>query len=108
MRQVTHWIGGRSYEPLEPITQPDGRDAAPAAADDHAGGPTDAARTGDLYEPATGRRSGSVDFASAAVVDEAVGGELVAAGEPVGGGAEHRRHTVGDGMQSGVIEVRHQ
>ncbi|MEO3778042.1 CoA-acylating methylmalonate-semialdehyde dehydrogenase [Micromonospora sp. B11E3] len=47
MRKTTHWIGGKPYNGV-------------------------AERTGDIYDPATGRVAGQVDFASAAVVDEAV------------------------------------
>ena len=46
-RHVTHWIGGREW----------------------AGA---AERRGDIYNPATGQVTGTVDFASAAVVDDAV------------------------------------
>jgi malonate-semialdehyde dehydrogenase (acetylating) / methylmalonate-semialdehyde dehydrogenase len=46
-RHVTHWIGGRPW-----------------------GGA--AARTGDIYDPATGAVTGTVDFASKDVVDDAV------------------------------------
>ena len=48
MRHVTHWIGGKPWT---------------GAA---------AARRGDVYNPATGQVSGTVDFASAAEVDAAV------------------------------------
>jgi malonate-semialdehyde dehydrogenase (acetylating)/methylmalonate-semialdehyde dehydrogenase len=47
MKHCTHWIGGKPW----------------------AG---DAARRGDLYNPATGQVTGSVDFATAAEVDQAV------------------------------------
>ncbi|WBB68256.1 CoA-acylating methylmalonate-semialdehyde dehydrogenase [Micromonospora sp. WMMD812] len=50
--RTTHWIGGKQWNGV-----PD--------------------RTGDIYDPATGQVAGQVDFATAAVVDEAVG----AAGE---------------------------
>ncbi|MFS2291591.1 MAG: CoA-acylating methylmalonate-semialdehyde dehydrogenase [Actinomadura sp.] len=46
-KRVTHWIGGKPHT---------GR----------------AARSGDLYEPATGRRTGTVDLAGQAEVDAAV------------------------------------
>jgi malonate-semialdehyde dehydrogenase (acetylating)/methylmalonate-semialdehyde dehydrogenase len=46
-KHVTHWIGGREWD---------------GAAD----------RRGDIYNPATGQVTGTVDFASAAVVDDAV------------------------------------
>ncbi|MFE9690194.1 CoA-acylating methylmalonate-semialdehyde dehydrogenase [Micromonospora sp. NPDC005806] len=45
--RTTHWIGGKPWNGV-------------------------ADRTGDIYDPATGRVAGQVDFASAAVVDEAV------------------------------------
>ena len=44
---VTHWIGGREWDGA-------------------------AQRSGDIYNPATGQVTGTVDFASAAVVDDAV------------------------------------
>ena len=47
MKHITHWIGGKPWD---------------GAADRH----------GDIYDPATGEVSGSVDFASAAVVGDAV------------------------------------
>jgi malonate-semialdehyde dehydrogenase (acetylating)/methylmalonate-semialdehyde dehydrogenase len=47
-RSITHWIGGKPT---------DGR----------------AERTGDVYDPATGEVTGTVDFATAAEVDAAVG-----------------------------------
>jgi malonate-semialdehyde dehydrogenase (acetylating) / methylmalonate-semialdehyde dehydrogenase len=46
-KHITHWIGGKPYGGV-------------------------AERQGDVYDPATGEVSGRVDFASAAVVDEAV------------------------------------
>jgi malonate-semialdehyde dehydrogenase (acetylating) / methylmalonate-semialdehyde dehydrogenase len=46
-RQLTHWIGGKEWDGT-------------------------AGRRGDLYDPATGQVTGAVDFAPAAVVDEAV------------------------------------
>src|SRR5690349_9499858 len=46
-KQITHWIGGKPYGGV-------------------------AERRGDVYDPATGALSGTVDFASTAVVDEAV------------------------------------
>ncbi|HEX6918707.1 MAG TPA: methylmalonate-semialdehyde dehydrogenase (CoA acylating), partial [Actinomycetes bacterium] len=45
--RISHWIGGKPW-----------------------GGVSE--RTGSVFDPATGRVSGHVDFASAAVVDEAV------------------------------------
>ncbi|GAB3184895.1 methylmalonate-semialdehyde dehydrogenase [acylating] [Micromonospora palomenae] len=45
--RITHWIGGKAWTGI-------------------------AQRTGDVYDPATGRVGGQVDFASAADVDEAV------------------------------------
>ncbi len=47
MKKVTHWIGGAPWH----------------------GAPE---RRGDIYDPATGAVTGTVDFASAAVVDDAV------------------------------------
>jgi malonate-semialdehyde dehydrogenase (acetylating)/methylmalonate-semialdehyde dehydrogenase len=47
MKHCTHWIGGKPWD---------------GAADRH----------GDIYDPATGEVTGTVDFASAAVVDDAV------------------------------------
>ncbi len=46
-KHVTHWIGGREWEGA-------------------------AERRGDIYNPATGQVTGTVDFATAAVVDDAV------------------------------------
>jgi malonate-semialdehyde dehydrogenase (acetylating)/methylmalonate-semialdehyde dehydrogenase len=46
-KHITHWIGGKPFD-------------------------GDAARRGDVHEPATGRVAGHVDFASAAEVDAAV------------------------------------
>jgi len=46
-KHCTHWIGGRPWEGA-------------------------AGRRGDIYNPATGEVTGTVDFASAAVVDDAV------------------------------------
>ncbi|HEY7224034.1 MAG TPA: aldehyde dehydrogenase family protein, partial [Micromonosporaceae bacterium] len=47
MKHITHWIGGKLWD---------------GAADRH----------GDIYDPATGEVTGTVDFASAAVVGDAV------------------------------------
>src|SRR5215467_16322834 len=47
MKHITHWIGGKLWD---------------GAADRH----------GEIYNPATGEVSGTVDFASAAVVGDAV------------------------------------
>ena len=47
MKHITHWIGGKPWD---------------GAADRH----------GDIYDPATGEVTGSVDFASTAVVGDAV------------------------------------
>ena len=47
MKHCTHWIGGKPWD---------------GAADRH----------GDIYDPATGEVTGSVDFASTAVVGDAV------------------------------------
>jgi malonate-semialdehyde dehydrogenase (acetylating) / methylmalonate-semialdehyde dehydrogenase len=47
VKHVTHWIGGRPWDGA-------------------------AGRHGDIYDPATGQVTGSVDFASAAVVGDAV------------------------------------
>ncbi|WP_433238785.1 CoA-acylating methylmalonate-semialdehyde dehydrogenase [Actinomadura nitritigenes] len=46
-KHITHWIGGKPFD-------------------------GEAARRGDVYDPATGRVAGHVDFASAAEVDAAV------------------------------------
>ncbi len=53
MRHITHWINGKAWD----------------------GGP---ARTGQVYDPATGQQVASVDFASAAEVDQAVSGAVIA------------------------------
>ncbi len=47
MKHVTHWIGGKPWT-------------------------GEAQRHGDIYDPATGRLTGTVDFATAAEVDDAV------------------------------------
>src|SRR5260370_27146299 len=47
MKHVTHWIGGKSW-------------------------PGTSGATGDIYDPATGQVTGTVDFASEAEVDHAV------------------------------------
>jgi acyl-CoA reductase-like NAD-dependent aldehyde dehydrogenase len=47
MKHVTHWIGGKPW-------------------------PGASGATGDIYDPATGQISGTVDFATAAEVDHAV------------------------------------
>ncbi|MBO0775716.1 MAG: CoA-acylating methylmalonate-semialdehyde dehydrogenase, partial [Actinobacteria bacterium] len=47
MKHCTHWIGGKEWDGV-------------------------AGRRGDIYDPATGQVTGAVDFASAAVVDDAV------------------------------------
>ncbi len=47
MKHITHWIGGKSW-------------------------PGASGAAGDIYDPATGQVTGTVDFASAAEVDEAV------------------------------------
>ena len=46
-KHISHWIGGQPWD---------------GAAERH----------GDIYDPATGEVTGTVDFASAAVVDDAV------------------------------------
>src|ERR687883_809803 len=47
LHRITHWIGGRAV-------------------------PGDSGRSGPVYNPATGRQTGAVDFASAEEVDRAV------------------------------------
>ncbi len=47
MQQLTHWIDGKRYD-------------------------VDGARTGRIYDPSTGRQTGEVAFADAAIVDAAV------------------------------------
>ncbi|MBY8848781.1 aldehyde dehydrogenase family protein, partial [Saccharothrix sp. MB29] len=47
--RITHWIGGKPWQ-------------------------GEGARSGDVFDPATGRVAGRVDLADAAVVDEAVAG----------------------------------
>jgi len=47
MRTITHWIGGRPYEGTFE-------------------------RVGDVYDPATGRTTSQVAFATSEVVDQAV------------------------------------
>src|ERR671929_1062608 len=47
VRRITHWIGGRAV-------------------------PGESGRSGPVYNPATGRQTGAVDFASVEEVDRAV------------------------------------
>jgi malonate-semialdehyde dehydrogenase (acetylating)/methylmalonate-semialdehyde dehydrogenase len=61
MRSVAHWIGGKPYR-LKVVT-------AAASGVGTVDGPP---RQGDIFDPATGQVSGSVDFASVEVVDQAV------------------------------------
>jgi malonate-semialdehyde dehydrogenase (acetylating)/methylmalonate-semialdehyde dehydrogenase len=53
VKQITHWIGGKPHDRL-------------------------ADRHGEVYDPATGQVTAHVDFANAAVVDEAVSAALTA------------------------------
>ena len=72
MKHMTHWIGGQSYDPAAEPPPDDPLGAALTTLRDRAVDLIDPARSGDLFDPATGRRSGSVDLASVRVVDEAV------------------------------------
>ena len=72
MKHVTHWIGGRPYDPAAEPLPDDALGAALTTLRDRAVDLIDPARSGDLFDPATGQRSGSVDLASVRVVDEAV------------------------------------
>ena len=61
IRTVNHWIGGKLA-------------------------PSRAGRSGVVYNPATGEAAASVDFASAAEVDEAVAGHVRRQFTPLPGG----------------------
>ena len=76
MKHVTHWIDGALYvaPPAEPA--PDGVGGALTTLIDRAVDIIDPQRTGDLHDPATGQVTGTVDFASVRIVDEAVEGGL--------------------------------
>jgi len=72
MKHVTHWINGRTYVPTEDVPPTDRVDAALSAIRDKAVDLIDPERSGDIYDPATGKVSGTVDFASVRIMDEAV------------------------------------
>ena len=72
MKHVTHWINGRTYVPTEDVPPTDRVDAAISAIRDKAVDLIDPERSGDIYDPATGKVSGTVDFASVRIMDEAV------------------------------------
>jgi malonate-semialdehyde dehydrogenase (acetylating)/methylmalonate-semialdehyde dehydrogenase len=72
MKHVTHWINGAPYVAPEAEAQPDKVGAALSALRDRAVDLIDPERSGDIYDPATGAVSGTVDFASVRVMDEAI------------------------------------
>ncbi|MDH4016511.1 MAG: CoA-acylating methylmalonate-semialdehyde dehydrogenase [Actinomycetota bacterium] len=72
MKHVTHWINGAPYVAPEGEAQPDKVGAALSALRDRAVDLIDPERRGDIHDPATGAVSGTVDFASVRVTDEAI------------------------------------
>ena len=76
MKHVTHWINGAPYQataPSEvPSSAPDRISAALGSLRDRAADLIDPERSGPIYDPAVGEVSGTVDFASVRIVDEAV------------------------------------
>jgi malonate-semialdehyde dehydrogenase (acetylating)/methylmalonate-semialdehyde dehydrogenase len=72
MKHVTHWINGAPYVAPESEVPADKVGAALTALRDKAVDLIDPERSGDIYDPATGRVSGTVDFASIRIMDEAV------------------------------------
>ncbi|MCU0301481.1 MAG: CoA-acylating methylmalonate-semialdehyde dehydrogenase [Candidatus Nanopelagicales bacterium] len=78
MKHVTHWINGAPY--VRPAVEH--APASAAAADRIAAGLTalrdraadviDPERSGEIFDPATGQVTGTVDFASVRIMDEAV------------------------------------
>ena len=72
MKHVTHWINGAPYVATEAEVPADKVGAALTALRDKAVDLIDPERTGDIYDPATGQVSGTVDFASVRIMDEAV------------------------------------
>ncbi len=72
MKHVTHWINGRPYAPAETAPPVDRVNAALSAIRDRAVDLIDPEDTGDIFDPATGKVSGTVDFASVRIMDEAV------------------------------------
>ncbi len=72
MKHVTHWINGAPYVATEAEVPADKVGAALSALRDKAVDFIDPERSGDIYDPATGKVSGTVDFASIRIMDEAV------------------------------------
>ncbi len=72
MKHVTHWINGAPYVATESEVPADKVGAALTALRDKAVDLLDPERSGDIYDPATGKVSGTVDFASVRIMDEAV------------------------------------
>ena len=72
MKHVTHWIAGAPYQPAEPAPPADRISAALGSLRDRAVELIDPERTGEIFDPATGQVSGTVDFASTRIVDDAV------------------------------------
>ncbi len=65
MKHVTHWINGAPYVATEAPAPADRVGAALSALRDKAVDLIDPERSGDIYDPATGTVTGTVDFASA-------------------------------------------
>ncbi len=72
MKHVTHWIDGAPYAGPEPGPATDRVSAAIGSLVDRAVDLIDPERTGEIYDPATGQVTGTVDFASVRIMDEAV------------------------------------
>ena len=72
MKHVTHWINGAPYVATEAAVPADRVGAALTALRDKAVDLIDPVRSGDIYDPATGQVSGTVDFASVRIMDTAV------------------------------------
>ena len=63
MKHVTHWINGAEYVATESEVPADKVGAALTALRDKAVDGIDPERSGDIYDPATGKVTGTVDFA---------------------------------------------
>ena len=80
MKHVTHWIAGAPYQPA--VVEPPAADRIAAALStlrERAVDLVDPQGSGDILDPATGRVTGTVDFASVRIVDEAVAAARAAA-----------------------------
>ncbi len=81
MKHVTHWINGGPYVAPEQQPSPDVVSGALASLRDRAADLIDPERTGDIFDPATGKVAGTVDFASVRIMDEAVAAATAAFAE---------------------------